>query len=296
MTNNKTQHGDCIICKQYMQQDDEYDDLATLSCCKHIFHRDCIEQWSRITNKCPLDKLRFKYIQLLQSNKQIKVENKEQINDSIELTMDEIELDSKWDYIPCQICYSCDPQYDHLCLICDCCELPYHTFCIGLTQIPQTDFWFCSKCQNILNESNKIKCELCHKRFDSQNKCNKHIKRVHTKKSIKCNKCNKTFKRNNDCNAHQKSVHSNKRSFACRKCKKKFFTKNNLVHHQRQTHDKENNYRYHCIECKKGFYKRSDMIKHRRTHTGEKPFQCECKKRFGQKSNLYRHQRKFHGK
>ncbi len=291
-------YGYCIICRDSMKEDDGYEELASLSCCKHVFHRNCIESWSQITNKCPLDKLRFEHIQLLESKKLIKVQHREQKNDSMDLTLDEIAAGSKWDTMPCQICNSFDTEYDHLCLICDCCEQCYHTFCIGLNQVPTAQLWFCQQCKIILNEPDKIECTQCNKTFDSKRKCARHIKRVHTKKKKphKCTKCNKAFVRKRDCEIHIQSVHTNKRLFGCRRCSKRFFTLNNLRHHERQTHDKIKNCHHHCTQCKKAFYKKSDLANHMRTHTGEKPFGCKCGIRFSQVSNLHRHERKFHGK
>ena len=61
----------------------------------------CILQ---ITNKCPLCKLRFKFITVVQKQTMIHAEDREQENDNIDLTIDAIENEQKWSSIPCEIC------------------------------------------------------------------------------------------------------------------------------------------------------------------------------------------------
>ena len=49
----------------------------------------------------------------------------------------------------CQVCYTKDPEKDHLTLMCDECEYFYHTFCLDppLDQVPEDD-WYCPGCKN----------------------------------------------------------------------------------------------------------------------------------------------------
>eukprot|EP01084_Bolivina_argentea_P147459 257987_1 len=135
--------GDCSICLN-----SKVSDVAAISCCKHTFHAHCIQSWSQITNKCPLCKVFFDFITILDTHQLIHVEHREQRIQNDDLY---IINDTYWDCVPCQECKSTDPSNDHLAIICDSCENVYHTFCIGLGDtVPEEDNWFCPKCRAFL--------------------------------------------------------------------------------------------------------------------------------------------------
>lgn len=46
---------------------------------------------------------------------------------------------------PCPVCGECDNE--DVLLLCDRCDAPYHTFCIGLERVPRGN-WFCMECES----------------------------------------------------------------------------------------------------------------------------------------------------
>ena len=51
----------------------------------------------------------------------------------------------------CEVCRNAENE-DQL-LVCDLCDFAYHTYCIGLDQVPPGDSWVCS--------SHQIACKSC---------------------------------------------------------------------------------------------------------------------------------------
>ena len=96
----------------------------------------------QITNKCPFCKLRFSSISSTESNKVIQVEDREQRVKRDDLVEGAV---SEYDDAECQVCGSADAEYDHVSLLCDACDEMYHTFCVGLNDVPSDPLWFCSK-------------------------------------------------------------------------------------------------------------------------------------------------------
>ena len=50
---------------------------------------------------------------------------------------------------PCPVCSLAD--HEDVLLLCDGCDTPYHTYCIGLDSVPRGS-WFCMECQDLLGE------------------------------------------------------------------------------------------------------------------------------------------------
>ena len=43
-------------------------------------------------------------------------------------------------------CGTCNTRrHDHLLLVCDLCNMCYHTYCIGLRRVPEL-YWYCEGC------------------------------------------------------------------------------------------------------------------------------------------------------
>ncbi|CAM4584341.1 unnamed protein product [Caretta caretta] len=114
--------------------------VGTPESCAHYFCLDCIVEWSKNANSCPVDRILFKYICIRvrfggEILKKIPVENtKAQDGDS-----------GEDDPTFCEVCGRSDRE-DRL-LLCDGCDAGYHMECLNppLSEIP-VDEWFCPAC------------------------------------------------------------------------------------------------------------------------------------------------------
>uniref|UniRef100_K7G908 PHD and ring finger domains 1 n=1 Tax=Pelodiscus sinensis TaxID=13735 RepID=K7G908_PELSI len=114
--------------------------VGTPESCAHYFCLDCIVEWSKNANSCPVDRILFKYICIRvrfggEILKKIPVENtKVQDGDS-----------GEDDPTFCEVCGRSDRE-DRL-LLCDGCDAGYHMECLNppLSEVP-VDEWFCPAC------------------------------------------------------------------------------------------------------------------------------------------------------
>lgn len=115
--------------------------VASINGCAHKFHLHCIQSWGKIgSNKCPLCRNRFSFIQ--NGQRRYKVKEKNQANEDNLSTNALFDLDE----LPCQICNSTD--YSFVALLCDGCDGCFHTHCVGLDAVPDGD-WFCDTCKHL---------------------------------------------------------------------------------------------------------------------------------------------------
>ncbi|XP_051476481.1 PHD and RING finger domain-containing protein 1 [Apus apus] len=113
--------------------------VGTPENCSHYFCLDCIVEWSKNANSCPVDRILFKYISIRvhfggKILRKIPVENtKTQGNDGED------------DPTFCEVCGRSDRE-DRL-LLCDGCDAGYHMECLNppLSEVP-VDEWFCPAC------------------------------------------------------------------------------------------------------------------------------------------------------
>ncbi|NXP22109.1 PHRF1 protein, partial [Scytalopus superciliaris] len=113
--------------------------VGTPENCSHYFCLDCIVEWSKNANSCPVDRILFKYISIRahfggKILKKIPVENTK--------TQDS---DGEDDPTFCEVCGRSDRE-DRL-LLCDGCDAGYHMECLNppLSEVP-VDEWFCPAC------------------------------------------------------------------------------------------------------------------------------------------------------
>ncbi|NXX76337.1 PHRF1 protein, partial [Urocolius indicus] len=113
--------------------------VGTPENCSHYFCLDCIVEWSKNANSCPVDRILFKYISIRAHYggkilKKIPVENTK--------TQDSGGED---DPTFCEVCGRSDRE-DRL-LLCDGCDAGYHMECLNppLSEVP-VDEWFCPAC------------------------------------------------------------------------------------------------------------------------------------------------------
>ncbi|XP_058012849.1 LOW QUALITY PROTEIN: PHD and RING finger domain-containing protein 1 [Ahaetulla prasina] len=113
--------------------------VGTPENCAHYFCLDCIVEWSKNANSCPVDRIIFKYICVRvrfdgEILKKIPVENTKSQEDGLEE-----------DPTFCEVCGRSDRE-DRL-LLCDGCDAGYHMECLNppLSEVP-VDEWFCPPC------------------------------------------------------------------------------------------------------------------------------------------------------
>ncbi|KAH0621011.1 hypothetical protein JD844_021996 [Phrynosoma platyrhinos] len=110
--------------------------VGTPENCAHYFCLDCIVEWSKNANSCPVDRIIFKSICVRvhyggEILKKIPVQNTKS-------QKDEVEDDPTF----CEVCGRSDRE-DRL-LLCDGCDAGYHMECLNppLNEVP-VDEWFC---------------------------------------------------------------------------------------------------------------------------------------------------------
>ncbi|XP_063043982.1 PHD and RING finger domain-containing protein 1-like isoform X2 [Engraulis encrasicolus] len=113
--------------------------VATPANCDHYFCLECIMQWSRNTNTCPVDRIAFDVLYQKESpggeiKHVIKVENPR--NSSEDVTEEQI---------TCENCGRSD--LSHLIILCSRCDTGYHPRCltIPLDGVPVSG-WLCPEC------------------------------------------------------------------------------------------------------------------------------------------------------
>ncbi|NWU34960.1 PHRF1 protein, partial [Hylia prasina] len=113
--------------------------VGTPENCSHYFCLDCIVEWSKNANSCPVDRILFNYINIRahfggKILKKIPVENTKTQG-----------ADGEDDPTFCEVCGRSDRE-DRL-LLCDGCDAGYHMECLNppLSEVP-VDEWFCPAC------------------------------------------------------------------------------------------------------------------------------------------------------
>lgn len=122
--------------------------VGRLSVCVHVFCYDCILRWSTVTNRCPLCKQRFHAIQKWVRNPDGRFIKEEA--DTLVETRDATGPDEEdnafsigSDEYLCEVCNSGEDE--DVLLLCDGCDRAYHTYCLGLMDVPPGS-WFCDTC------------------------------------------------------------------------------------------------------------------------------------------------------
>ncbi|KAM4618565.1 uncharacterized protein phrf1 [Polymixia lowei] len=118
--------------------------VATPESCQHYFCLDCILEWSKNANSCPVDRIVFSNIYLRKCfggkvQKMITVQKpvKEGQEDVVDLELEQT---------TCEVCGGSDRE-DRL-LLCDGCDAGYHMECLTppLDAVPVEE-WFCPECE-----------------------------------------------------------------------------------------------------------------------------------------------------
>ncbi|XP_066466845.1 PHD and RING finger domain-containing protein 1 isoform X2 [Tiliqua scincoides] len=125
----------CPICLNTFRDQE----VGTPENCAHYFCSDCIVEWSKNANSCPVDRITFKFICIRthfggEILKKVPVENAQ----SQEVVVED-------DPTFCEVCGRSDRE-DRL-LLCDGCDAGYHMECLNppLSEVPVAE-WFCPPC------------------------------------------------------------------------------------------------------------------------------------------------------
>ncbi|XP_038562616.1 PHD and RING finger domain-containing protein 1 isoform X2 [Micropterus salmoides] len=118
--------------------------VATPESCEHYFCLDCILEWAKNANSCPVDRISFNNIYLRKCyggkvKKMIIVQKP--VKEGVEETVD-VDLEQT----NCEVCGGSDRE-DRL-LLCDGCDAGYHMECLTppLDSVPVEE-WFCPECE-----------------------------------------------------------------------------------------------------------------------------------------------------
>ncbi|KAK6911621.1 Zinc finger, PHD-finger [Dillenia turbinata] len=124
---------------------------GTLNCCNHYFCFTCIIEWSKVESRCPLCKQRFGTItrparlssSIALRDVVIQIPERDQVYQP-----SEEELRTYLDPYANVHCTECHQGGDDgLMLLCDICDSPAHTYCVGLgREVPEGN-WYCEGCR-----------------------------------------------------------------------------------------------------------------------------------------------------
>ncbi|RHZ06633.1 hypothetical protein DYB26_003608 [Aphanomyces astaci] len=133
----------CCICLDNVES---VDTQGFLLKCVHTFHFDCIVQWAKVTNLCPMCKTRFCSIVrrdasgAIQSTTEVKDAKQVHTNQSSQSIRANTNLFNEY---ACMLCGNGDNE--DVLLLCDVdgCDYAAHTYCLPLPSVP-AGFWHCA--------------------------------------------------------------------------------------------------------------------------------------------------------
>ncbi|KAK4218105.1 39S mitochondrial ribosomal protein L46-domain-containing protein [Rhypophila decipiens] len=126
----------------------QHDHVAEIQFCGHLLHDSCLREWTEKANSCPICRQTFHFVKVydkvggnLLSTRE--VQDKKQVVEFDFQAWTEENPDQEEFQIPCPICDRADNE--EILLLCDGCDTPYHTHCIGLDDVPE-GHWYCMEC------------------------------------------------------------------------------------------------------------------------------------------------------
>ncbi|KAF3770150.1 hypothetical protein M406DRAFT_245288 [Cryphonectria parasitica EP155] len=128
---------------------DPDDNIAVIQVCGHILHDSCLKAWTGKANSCPICRQAFHLVEVYDKVggallNTYTVEDKKQVAEFDPLAwLDENPEEEEEESRPCPVCNTAD--HEDVLLLCDGCNTPYHTHCIGLDDVPD-GAWFCMEC------------------------------------------------------------------------------------------------------------------------------------------------------
>ncbi|KAJ5953316.1 hypothetical protein N7454_000212 [Penicillium verhagenii] len=130
--------------------DEDPGQIAQLLPCGHILHNNCLKPWVERANSCPICRRSFNMVELSDRpgglvTSSYAVQDRVQVAEVDPGMMMEYIDDDFADSQPCTICGQADNE--DVLLLCDGCDAPSHTYCLGLDEIPSGS-WYCSTCES----------------------------------------------------------------------------------------------------------------------------------------------------
>lgn len=128
--------------------------LGTPSSCEHCFCLECLVEWSKNINTCPVDRQSFTVIH-------VRNELGGQIVRHVPVEVaPNVEDEPLEDPTFCEVCHQSDRE-DRM-LLCDGCDCGYHLECLNppMNEVPMEE-WFCPECsQNSQNDAEVVEIDL----------------------------------------------------------------------------------------------------------------------------------------
>ncbi|KAK6159824.1 hypothetical protein DH2020_003205 [Rehmannia glutinosa] len=124
---------------------------GVLNCCSHYFCFACIMEWSKVESRCPLCKQRFATI-----SRTARADGGHGLKDAVFPVPErdqvyqpsEEELRGYLDPYENVLCTECQQGGDDaFMLLCDLCDSPAHTYCVGLGREVPDGNWYCDGCR-----------------------------------------------------------------------------------------------------------------------------------------------------
>ncbi|KAG7969324.1 hypothetical protein I3843_07G025900 [Carya illinoinensis] len=180
----------CGIC---LSEEDNRRAKGTLDCCSHYFCFACIMEWAKVESRCPVCKQRFKTISKPARSTAgvdlrevlIPVPERDQVYQP-----SEEEVRSYLDPYENVICTEChEGGDDGLMLLCDVCDSPAHTYCVGLgREVPEGN-WYCDGCRPVAlaSSSSQVQDHMPDQRTRSNNMSNRPPQFVNVREGLDLN-------------------------------------------------------------------------------------------------------------
>ncbi|KAI1074111.1 hypothetical protein F5B20DRAFT_586642 [Whalleya microplaca] len=128
--------------------------IAVIQICGHVLHDTCLREWTGKANSCPICRQAFHLVHVYDKigGNQIssyKVEDKKQVVEFDPQAWLDENPEEEEEVRSCPICNNSD--HEEVLLLCDSCDAPYHTYCVGLEAVPR-GHWFCMECSDTAAE------------------------------------------------------------------------------------------------------------------------------------------------